>query len=89
MATYNLMKAEDRARKRADRQAELDAARKGLWPRNSNDQFRWGPNRVFVDVQQHAEFAAEMCESEIAYLDDVERRLGIGDPDLAGWEVSP
>ena len=79
MATYNLMKAKDRDRLRAERQAELHAIREGRWPRDTDDQMRWEPGT--------AEHAARMCQAEIAYLDDVERRIAAGAGSLAGWEA--
>ena len=44
MASYNLAKAADRERSKADAQAELAALDGGWWPRDANDQHRWGTN---------------------------------------------
>ena len=78
MASYNLAKAADRERSKADAQAELAALDGGWWPRDANDQHRWGTNdrtriRAFL-------------ESSLAYLVSVGERIQAGDPDLAGWE---
>lgn len=79
MSCYNLMKKADREQYRADHQAELDAVNDGTWPRNINDQMRWiqgsGP-----------EYAARCCKSAIEGINDTERRLAAGDPDLKCWE---
>jgi len=80
MAFYNLMRAGDRQRKRARREAELAAVREGRWPRDIDDQMRWSKGTP--------EYAARMCQADLDYLDDVERRIADGDPDLAGWEGS-
>lgn len=88
MASYNYTKAADRARSRAERQAEIDAVRKGTWPRDIDDSMRWGASKYFHDAQERAEYAAKMCQAEIDYLDGVERRIREGDSSLAGWEKS-
>lgn len=87
MAFYDMSKAADRARCKADRQAEIDAVRDGTWPRDIDDQFRWGAMRVFCDAQEHAEYAEQMCQAEIDYIDGVAERIQAGDPSVAGWEA--
>jgi len=93
MASYNLMRAADRARARADCQAEIDAVEAGQWPRDINDSMRWihPPTSPYLPADENrriaAEYAARMCRAEIEYLDGVDRRIAEGDPDLAGWEA--
>lgn len=89
MASYNMTKAADRARCRADRQAEIDAVRAGTWPRDINDSMRWGAMKVFIDAKEHAEYARKMCQAEIDYIDGVDARIKAGDPSVAGWEPQP
>ena len=93
MSAYDLTKTADRARLRRDRQAEVAAVDAGRWPRDIDDRFRWNPSMYLnpylssttaADVA--AKHAKKMCAAEVAYLDDVERRLRDGDPSLAGWE---
>jgi len=81
MALYNLMKAADRVRYRKNQQDELDALIGGYWPRDMDDQLRWA-SRDRVQIRA-------MIESSIRYIDDLERRIVAGDPDLAGWEPQP
>lgn len=88
MASYNFMKAADRAKCRVNRQAEITAVDKGNWPRDLNDQFRWGADRMFCDRQERAVYARGMCQAEIDYLDGLEERINASDSDLAGWEPS-
>jgi hypothetical protein len=84
MASYNLQKPADRARYRADHQAELDAALDGSWPRNLNDQMRWAnlPHCPYdgseATLRKHREYVAKQCRAEIAYIDDLERRVVSG-----------
>lgn len=95
MASYNFSKAADRARCRADRQAEIDAVTAGTWPRDINDEYRWlnAPTNRYLSAKHNqeirAEYARKMCQAEIDYLDGVDRRVAEGDPDLAGWEAAP
>lgn len=79
MASYNLMKAEDRARFRADRKAELDAITEGRWPRDTNDAMRWTPP-TWSDVSP-AEYAAKQCRADIAYIDGLNLRLAVNRAD--------
>lgn len=75
MASYNLQKKESRDRLRAERQGELDAIERGVWPRNINDKYRW------ISVPSgmtHAEYAKTMCQADLAYLNDLEGRLDAG-----------
>lgn len=73
MASYNFIKAEDRARFRADRAAELEAIEAGLWPRDTNDVMRWTPP-TWSDFSA-TEWAARQCRADIAYVDGLNLRL--------------
>ena len=58
--------------------AELAALDAGSWPRDLDDLCRWmnpDPTRVRA-----------ILAADIRYLDDLDRRIAAGDPDLAGWE---
>jgi hypothetical protein len=93
MASYNLIKAPDRARQRADYNAELAACMDGTWPRDTSDAMRWlnYPRNQFDSnaeaLRKQREYAAKMCRSGLAYLDDLERRLAARDPDLEGYAL--
>lgn len=84
MACYNLMKPQDRARRRSRRVAELRAIENGEWPRDIEDTMRWTCPQGILP----AEWAKQMCEAEIEYLDDVDVRIRAGDPGLAGWQAA-
>lgn len=86
MSTYNLMRRADRDRLRADRQAEIDAIDAGEWPRDTDDLLRWGADRSFNDHSEQATLARDLCAATIAYLDDLQERIGAGDPDVKDWE---
>lgn len=92
MGSVNRAKAADRAEERAALEAELKAIEAGAWPRDINDMFRWtaAPTSRFLPARENQrierEHAAKCCRGGISYLDDVERRLAAGDPDLKGWE---
>ena len=86
MASYNFMKRADRDRCRADRQAEIDATRDGSWPRTLDDAMRWGATKTFYGTPEHSDYAAEMCQAEIDYLNGVEARIASGDDSVKGWE---
>ena len=95
MASYNFTRAADRARCRADRQAEIDAADAGTWPRDINDQFRWVGARPspYLSAAEHwrvmAEHARACCQWEIAYLLGLDQRSAADDdPSLTGWEAA-
>jgi len=75
---YNLCLARDRVRFRADREAELAAVKAGTWPRDISDRMRWCP----PGTHTAAEWARHMCEVDLAYLDDIERRLSEGGSEL-------
>lgn len=85
MAVYNRMKAADRAREIEDRKAEIVAIDNHTWPRDINDDMRWGANRTFYDVPQKAAWVRALCESEVAYLEGVPSRIEAGE--LPGWEI--
>lgn len=87
MASYNRTKRADRDREIADRQAEIDAIKAGTWPRDINDRMRWGACRVFVDEHHRREYVVDMCQYDIDYLRDVQKRIEAGDPSVAGWEA--
>jgi hypothetical protein len=83
MASYNLQKPSDRARYRADFQAELDAALDGTWPRDLNDQMRWAnlPTDRYSQEEtllKQREYVARLCRAEIAYIDDLTQRVASG-----------
>lgn len=78
MTFYNLQNPDDRARLRQDRQAELAAVKTQKWPRDINDQMRWIRD-------SSPEYAAQMCQAEIVYLDDLEVRIKAGDPNLKSY----
>ena len=82
MSGYNLMKPADRARYKADHQAELEAVQQGKWPRDLADSLRW----VHYPTGQQAEYAGKMCRAGINYIEDLERRIAAGDPELAGYQ---
>ena len=84
MASYNLTKKADRARMRADRMAEVAAIDAGQWPRDIDDNMRWGACRTFHDMAEKALYARQMCMTEVEYLDGVPTRIVAGE--LAGWE---
>ena len=89
MASYNFSKAADRARCRAERAAEVAAVDAGAWPRDINDDMRWGVMRTFYDAAGKATYARAMCVAEIEYIDGVDVRIKAGDPSVAGWEAAP
>lgn len=88
MASYNMTKASDRARCRADRMAEIKAVDTGTWPRTIDDDMRWGATRYFSDGAAKATYAKSMCVAEVEYIDGVDVRIKAGDPSVAGWEAS-
>lgn len=87
MASYNLMKRADRDRLKADRVAEIEAIDSGTWPRDLNDDMRWGAGRHFHDKAEKATYARRMCANEVDYLRDLQRRIDAKVPDLLGWEA--
>jgi hypothetical protein len=92
MSSYDLTRAADRARMRADRMAEIEAVDAGAWPRNPEDEMRWlgAPTSSYLSATHNQEIrvahAKKVCLLDIAYLDEVERRIQEGDSSLAGWE---
>lgn len=84
MASYNLMKKADRDRQRSNRMAEVDAIDEGRWPRDINDEMRWGATRTFYDGAEKAAYARRMCMADVAYLDGIPDRITAGE--LPGWE---
>lgn len=86
MASYNFMKRADRDRCRKARRLEIASVGDKTWPRDRNDAMRWGATKTFADSQERAEHAKAMCEAEVAYLDDLDRRIATGDPDLRGYQ---
>jgi len=90
MASYNFMKAADRARCRADRMAEIEAVENGTWPRDIDDLLRWSNAPHLPPSENHlvrAEHAARMCRGEVIWIDYLETRITEGDPTLVGWEA--
>lgn len=85
MACYNRMKAESRKQEITDRKAEIAAVNNGLWPRDLDDEMRWGSTKTFHDMAEKAQYAKDMCWSVVFYLGDVQKRLESGE--LPGWEM--
>lgn len=85
MASYNRMKAADRAREMADRMAEVEAIDNGTWPRSLDDDMRWGPNQRFHDVTEKATYARKLCMADVTYLEAIPARVVAGE--LPGWEA--
>lgn len=78
MSSYNLEKVADRDRIRKERAEELLAVQEGRWPRDIDDLLRWS--------RRDALYAGHMCKIEIAYIDDLEKRIARGDSDLWFFE---
>ena len=86
MSFYNRMVAEDRAREIADLQSELDAIALGIWPRDVNDDLRWGATRSFHDRAEKAAHVRPILIAEIKYLKDIPARIIAGELPH-GWQV--
>lgn len=86
MASYNRMKAESRRLEIADLKAELAAIENGTWPRDLNDDFRWGSQRTFHDKAEKAAYVESIITSEIAYLENIPARIESGELS-GGWEL--
>jgi hypothetical protein len=82
MTCYNMQRKVDRERLRLDRTSELEAIKRGEWPRDIDDTLRWKPRRG-VEPVQHAE---AMCRLDLEYLDDLDQRIRNGDADVTGHE---
>jgi hypothetical protein len=67
----NSSKQEDRDQIRSEREDEIAAVDAGEWPRNLNDRMRWSKGTP--------EWAKQMCQADIAYIDDLETRLDRGE----------
>lgn len=81
MAQYHDMtKAEDRARYRAECQAEIKAIDEGRWPRNTNDWMRHGTTRYFPDKKAKAQWVRAIQVWMIDYIDGWEARNPPGSP---------
>ncbi len=78
MASYNLMKKTDRDHMLADRRAEIAAVDEGRWPRDINDEMRWGATRTFHDRAEKAAYARRMCMADVTYLDGIPTRPPLG-----------
>ncbi len=88
MACYNRMKAKSRKQEIADRKAEIAAVEDGTWPRDIDDEMRWGSTKTFHDMAEKARYAKDMCNGVLVYMEDLQDRLNAGgDPCLNGWEV--
>lgn len=79
MPSFNLTKAADRRRFRQDHADELQAIEAGNWPRDTADAVRWST--------QDAAKVAKACRDCIAYVDDLERRIAVGE--VEGFEARP
>lgn len=85
MASYNRMKRADREREIADRKAEIAAIDQGTWPRDIDDDFRWGANRYFHDNAEKAAYARKLCMDDVTYLEGIPGRIALGY--LQNWEA--
>lgn len=86
MANYNRMKAESRRQEIADLKAELAAIHEGKWPRDLNDDFRWGSQRYFHDKAEKAKYVEGIITNEVAYLENIPARIESGELS-GGWEL--
>lgn len=85
MACYNRTKAADRQREITDRKAEITAIDAGTWPRDLDDDMRWGATKTFHDAAEKAAYARALCVDEVAYLQGIPARVQAGE--LPGWEA--
>ena len=85
MAAYNLMKRMDRERMLADREAEIAAIDAGMWPRNIDDEYRWGAGVTFRDMAEKAAYARKLCVADVQYLNQIPARIAGGY--LTNWEA--
>lgn len=85
MASYNRMKVADRKREIDDRKAEIAAIDAGTWPRDLDDDMRWGICHHFRDAAEHAAYARRMCLDVVDYLEAIPARIKAGE--LPGWEA--
>jgi len=85
MVSYNYMKRADRERAIADRKAEIAAVDAGQWPRDLDDEMRWGVNKHFHDRAEKAAYARKLCADEVAYLEGIPARIEAGF--LQNWEA--
>lgn len=86
MPTYNRMKAESRRQEIADLKAELAAIDNGTWPRDLNDDFRWGSQWYFYDLPEKAAYVKGIITNEVAYLENIPARIVSGEL-TDGWEL--
>lgn len=86
MAYYNRTKAESRKQEIADLKAEIAAIDTGKWPRDIDDNMRWGPNKTFHDMAEKAKYVRDLCVKEVGYLEGIPARIAAGE--LSGWEAS-
>lgn len=82
---YNRMKSASRQQEIEDRQAEMAAVDNGTWPRDLDDDMRWGVNKSFNDMAERAAWARKMCDLDVQYLRGIPPRIVSGE--LAGWEL--
>ncbi len=84
MSCYNRMKNASRQQEITDRKAEIAAIDGGTWPRDMNDEYRWGVNKTFHDMTEKAVYARSLCLTEVEYLEGIPARIAAGE--LPGWE---
>jgi hypothetical protein len=85
MSSYNYMKRADRERALSERKSEIDAIDAGTWPRDINDDMRWGVLLTFHDRAEKAGYARKCCENEVNYLEGIPARIKAGF--LQNWEA--
>ena len=66
-------------------EAELAAILNGTWPRDVNDDMRWGSGRTFYDRAQKAAYVRGCLENHLTYLRAIPARIAAGE--LPGWEA--
>ena len=85
MSCYNRTKADSRKQETSDRTAEIASIDAGTWPRDIDDEFRWGVGQTFYSHADKASHARAMCVGVISYLHGIPARIAAGE--LPGWEA--
>ena len=81
---YNRTKSASRQQELADRKDEIAAIDNGTWPRDMDDEYRWGALRSFHDMAEKAAYARSLCTLDVEYLEGIPARIATGE--LLGWE---
>jgi hypothetical protein len=84
MSCYNRTKAESRQQEIEERKAEIAAIDAGEWPRDLNDDMRWGVFMRFNDMAEKTDYARRLCVETLEYLEGIPARINAGE--LPGWE---